>query len=892
MHNTVAAPAQPRWLLTGEADREKMTPVMRQVIDLKGTHPDCLLFFRLGDFYELFFEDALVAAPLLDMVLTSRNKRDPRPIPMCGFPYHAMASYVQRALHAGQRVAVVEQLEDPKKAKGPVKRGLTRVITPGVVLEAEALDGRRSNNIVALVAAKRGGLGLAVADASTGAFSTAQIPHAAGLSALIVRLEPREIIASTQLDALLDGVPAAGTVLRTRRELDRDTARRAKSDPVQSAVALMRSYLAEVRPSVVGLLDQPRPLSGGGHMRLDRNAVQHLELLETVRAGRREGSLLATIDATQTAAGARWLRSLLLAPLADRAVIEQQHAAVEALVEAPQTRATIRDVLAGLGDLARIVGRASARMTTPKELATARDTLDKLPILRRLLRAGDAMAGLDAPTKASDGSACPELTTIRDGLAGGAGSCALLHEVLAADPRNQISDGNVIRPGHCERLDALRELCSDADGWLRTFEAGLREETSNPKLKVHFHRVSGYVIEVSRLRSDEMPAHYRRVSTLKNCERFTTPELADFERRMLTADEERSARETELFDSLMAAVASDAPALRSIATCLSRLDVHASFAEIAAERGYCRPELRDDMALVLKGCRHPVVEQMLPRGGFVANDLELSADGTRILLLTGPNMAGKSTLMRQVSLCCLLSQAGGFVPAESASLPVLDSVMTRIGASDDISEGASTFMVEMRETAEILRAATPRTLVLLDEVGRGTSTHDGLSIAWAVVEHLHDRTGSLCLFATHYHELTELAGKLQHLDNAHVTVRERGDDMVFVYRLESGPTNRSHGIAVARLAGIDPATIDRATEVLRQLEANARRTAQPQQLGLFDPRPELPAPPPAPTRTPLDQPPVDPRRAQILAEIAALDVDDLSPRQAHAQLAQWLDLLR
>ncbi len=860
------ASATPDWLTTGEAEYDALTPVMRQVVDFKTQQPQCLIFFRLGDFYELFFEDALVAAPLLDMVLTSRNKKDPRPIPMCGFPFHAMSSYVQRALDAGQRVAVVEQLEDAKKVKGPVKRGLTRVITPGVVLESEALDGRRSNNIVSLVGAK-GAMALAVADASTGDFRTVEVAHIAALSVHIVRLEPREIIAADKLDVVLDAMPAARGVLRTHRDLARDTARRHGNDLARCAAELMRSYLAEVRPAVVGLLDEPTPLADAGHMRLDRDAVQHLELLQTVRGGRREGSLLATVDRTVTAAGARWLRSLLLAPLADRRAIEQHHGAVEALLTDRVTCDDMRRVLASLGDLARIVGRASARMVTAKELAAARETLDKLPMLRELL-AQDVLQG-------------PELRRLREGLNGGEASCSILHAMLAQDPRNNLADGGVIRAGFCPQLDELRSFCSNADEWLQAYRDRLRVETGIAKLRVHFHRVSGYVIEVARSKSEQMPDHFRRVATLKNVERYTTVELSDFQRTMLSAEERRVNRETELYESLMVEIAANAGPLRAIAACLARLDVHASFAQYAHERDCCRPHMHEEMALDLTASRHPVVEAMLPSGAFVANDITLSHDGTRILLLTGPNMAGKSTLMRQVALCSVLAQAGSFVPAEAAVLPVLDAVMTRIGASDDISEGASTFMVEMRETAQILQAATPRSLVLLDEVGRGTSTHDGLAIAWAVIECLHERTKALCLFATHYHELTELSDRLAHLENAHVTVREWGDEVVFVYRLATGPTNRSHGIAVARLAGIDEATIARANEVLKRLEQAARHTAQPRQLGLFD----------VPLRAqsvPAPQSPV-PQLHEVLETLRDLDPDDLSPRQAHVVLAKLVD---
>ena len=857
-----ALAAVPDWLVTKDVDLDKLTPVMRQVVGFKRDRPDCLIFFRLGDFYELFFEDALVAAPLLDMVLTSRNKRDERPIPMCGFPYHAMASYVQRSLQGGLRVAVVEQLGDPRKSKGPVERGLTRVITPGVVLESEALDGKRSNNVIAIVG-RPGSFGVAAADASTGEFTMATTAHAAGLSVLLVRLEPREIVAGAQLDAVLDGIASARELLRTHRDPERDMVRRHAAAPERLAAELLRGYLAEVRPSAVGLLGTPTALKESANMALDRDAVTHLEILATARAGRREGSLLAAVDRTVTTPGARLLRSLLLAPLCDRASIEGRHAAVQALVNDGEARRGVRTVLSGSGDLARIVGRTAAGMVTPKELVVGRDVLASLPGLRELLAADELQA--------------PVLRRLREALSGGVQTLATLQAMLAEDPGASVPDGGVIAPGYCAQLDEYRVLCDDGDGWLQRYEAQLREESGNPKLRARFHRVAGYIIEIARSRSDDVPDYFRRVGTLKNVERFTTVELAEFEQRMLAAAGQRLERETELYLELCGAVTEQAGPLRAIAAALAELDLHAAFAEYALERGCCKPELVDTMDLQLVASRHPVIEQLVATGSFVPNDVELRADGTRILLLTGPNMAGKSTLMRQVALCSIVCQAGGFVPCEHASMPVFDAVMTRIGASDDISEGASTFMVEMRETAHILGGATERSLVLLDEVGRGTSTHDGLAIAWATIEALHDDVGAMCLFATHYHELTELAEHLQHLANAHVAVREFGDEMVFIHRLAPGPTNRSHGIAVARLAGLPDSTLARATEVLAKLEQTARTTRDsatvaPRQLSLFAPAP-MPAKP-------------DPRLLAWIADIAGVDLDELSPRQAHELLAE------
>ncbi len=855
--------ATPHWLTTDEVDPEQLTPVMRQVVEIKAQHPQTLVFIRLGDFYELFFEDALVAAPLLDMVLTSRNKNAPRPIPMCGFPHHALAGYVQKAIEEGQRVAVCEQLEDPRKVKGMIKRGVTRVITPGVVLESEALDGRRSNNLVSLVGGRDGTLGLAVADVSTGDFRTATVRHATALSVLLVRLEPRELLVPERLRPVIEAVPAASNVPLTVRELPATIGRQPRPDPATLAAAYVSEYLAEVRPSTLGLLGEAQPLAIDAHMAMGREAIVHLELLSTARQGRSEGSLMRAVDRTRTAAGSRLLRSLLLAPLADRRAIANRHGAVEALALDSRLRSTVRETLAGLCDLARVAGRTAGRLVSPRELAMARNTLANLPQLRAEL---SAMAD------------CPPLAQLAERLDGSEPTHLLLQATLADEPGTQVGEGGVVRAGFCAQLDEMNTLCDDAVSWLRRFEEQERVATGLTRLKVRYKRVAGYGIEVSRAAADDVPEHYRRTQTLKHTERYTTPELQDFEGRQARADEDRQVRETELWERLVEQFADASPVIRRLASALAELDVHAGFAELAVNDRYVRPQLLDEQRVVLLGSRHPVVEQMLPAGSFVANDLSLSAEEARVLLLTGPNMAGKSTLMRQVALCAILSQAGGFVPAEQAELPVFDALLTRIGASDDISEGASTFMVEMRETALILAEATPNSLVLLDEIGRGTSTYDGLSIAWAVIEALHDGVGALCLFATHYHELTSLAERLPALHNAHVAVKEWGDEVIFIHRLQPGPTNRSHGITVARLAGLPEGVIGRARAVLEDLERRsqpAHGSSPPtQQLSFFDPPPI-----PKVSRT-------NPERTALLTQLAAIDVDDLSPRAAHDLLGR------
>lgn len=851
---------EPQWLVTAEADPETQTPVMRQVLEAKRAHPDAVIFFRLGDFYELFFEDALVVAPLLDMVLTSRNKKDPRPIPMCGFPYFGLDGHVERLVAAGLRVAVVEQLEDPKRARGIVKRGVTRVITPGVVLEQQALDGRSCYHLLAISGGTRGPIGVAVAEVTTGELRCGKVAHAAALDALLARLEVRELLLPPALVPLLDAAPAAAGLPRTMREPE--APRRGKEAAEESAVALLRAYLAEVRPGALGLLGLPTALEAAPTLALGHETVAHLELLRGNASGGREGTLLAAVDRTCSAAGGRALRGLLLAPLADREAIAARHEAVAVLVGDDGRRETLRRVLRGAADLARTAGRAIAGLVVPRELAAMRDTLAALPGVRR-----------DLGVLAESARIATLLQTLdrADGLA------AILAEALADEPKNQVADGGVIRPGFSPELDALVQLAEDGESWAQRYQEQLRAELGLPGLKVRHNRMSGWGIEISRTRADAVPTTMRRVQTLKHVERYVTEELADFDARLQTAADDRQSLETELWNGVCAEVVAAADALRQVGAALAELDVHAGFAELARAQHYVHPILHDGDAIDLVASRHPVVEQALPHGAFVANDLALGGERARVLLLTGPNMAGKSTLMRQVALCALLAQAGSFVPADAARLPILRRILTRIGASDDLAGGASTFMVEMRETAAILRDADRHTLVLLDEVGRGTSTQDGLAIARAVVEHLHDHTAALVLFATHYHELTALEAELEQLTNAHVTVREVGEDVVFVHTLAPGPTSRSHGISVARLAGLPTSVLRRARELLELGVPGTRGAAKEpgRQLGLFAAAP-----------TP------DPERAALIAALAEVDVDDLSPRQALDRLYALRDMAR
>ncbi len=852
--------SDPQWMISTEADPAAMTPVMRQVLDAKRSHPEAIVFFRLGDFYELFFEDALEAAPALDMVLTSRNKKDPRPIPMCGFPHHAMSGYVQRLVEQGRPVAIVEQLEDPKKVKGIVKRGVTRVITPGVVLETEALDGRRANHLVALAKGSKGEILVAAAEVSTGNLIRTRVRHQSALANLMVQLEPRELLVPPGLTAFLEGVVGAKDALWTLRQVAPEVKKQARGSKDGLAVAFLREYLAEVRPSALGLLGQAKQLEGSAHLSLNRESVTHLELTHTVRHGRRKGALLHAVDRCQTAAGARTLRSLLLAPLADHQQLRARHEAVAALLESAETRDQLRSILATTGDLARAAGRAAAALITPIEIAMVRDPLAPLPSARTSL------------AKISSHSC--QLQQLSEQLNEGNDIFVALKEILADEPKNQLGEGRVIRLTHNARLKELSELCTDSSAWVESFQQQLRDQLNLPTLKIKHNRVTGWGIEVSRTKSHLMPDHYRRVHTLKHVERYTTAELQDFERKLVTAQEELSALEHALYGDLVTHLATHSACLRRIAATLAELDVHCGFAALAVEQSYCRPTMTEDEHLSrveVVGSRHPVVEQSVDH--FVANDLVLGGPDHRIMLLTGPNMAGKSTLMRQVALSSILAQAGGFVPATRAKLPVLRSILTRIGASDDISQGASTFMVEMRETAQILQSANERSLVLLDEIGRGTSTLDGLAIAQAVIEDLHDRAGALCLFATHYHELTGLERGLKGLKNAHVAVKEHGDDVIFVHQLQPGPTSRSHGITVAQLAGLPRKVIARARGLLNasidqgqspKSQTEPHPKTERRQLHFFAES--------------------APKSSATLEKLRQLDPDELTPRQAHQLL--------
>ena len=853
------------------------TPLMQQYRDVKGRHQDAILLFRMGDFYEMFYEDAQVGARALGLTLTSRNNGGATEVPLAGVPVRAAAEYVRRLVQQGFRVAICEQVEDPKLAKGIVRREVVETITPGAVFADDLLDGAR-NNFLCAITPRGGDRGVAAIDLSTGEFRLA-VRGAAELPALLGRLSPKEIvIADTDESAVADGV------MLTRREawtfdaawaVD-DLTRRfgvhslegfalgPASTPALAAAGALLRYLRELQPAGVPHLMRPVLDAADGVMPLDEMTRRNLELVESLRGGGTDGTVLEVLDATQTPMGARLLRQWLLAPLTSRALIEARHDAVSLFVGDGVGRAALRDALDGVRDVERLAGKVAASRATPREVRALGDSLHRLPQVRgaleALLRDG-VLPGADAG----------RVTAVLDGWDDAADIAQRICAELVERPPLQMGDEPTIETNVDEELDSLRSLRDGGRDAIASLQAEERARTGISSLKVGYNRVFGYYIEISNANRQAVPTDYQRRQTLTGGERYITPALKEFEEKVLTAAERIDMRERERFEALRRVVAEDIGRLQRIARRIAELDVLAAFADVAAREGYVRPVMTDGFELIVDGGRHPVVERMMPRDQFIPNDVTLT-DEARLIVLTGPNMAGKSTTLRQIGLIALLAQVGCFVPARSVTQGIVDRIFTRVGASDNLARGQSTFMVEMSETSAILHTATARSLVLLDEIGRGTSTFDGVSIAWSVTEHLHDRIGCKAVFATHYHELTQLADTLQAARNWTVDVREVGDDVLFLHRLKPGGASRSYGIEVGRLAGLPPSVLARAKQVLATLEADqpARRSSpgaarDSEQTELF-----LPAVVEA---------------HPLIEQLRALDVNALTPIEAIARLA-------
>jgi DNA mismatch repair protein MutS len=805
---------------------------MEQFFRAKQEYPDTILFFRMGDFYEMFFEDAVLAASLLDLTLTSRGT-DPEgvAIPMAGVPHHAAPGYIARLLEQGQRVAICEQMEDPSKVKGVVPREVVRVITPALALESDTLDARRPNYLVALVGAE-GAFGFALLELGAAEVRVAAFASETELLAELARAEPREILVyqctealqrsltrllpravlrsvgedmlararvEPQIAAIVDAVvapPAPGAAAAA--------APRVPSAAAVDAVRLTLCYALDAQPGTP--LDVQRLLAydTSSQLALDDAAVRNLEIVSTL-AGERKGSLLHLFDVTKTSMGARALRRRLLAPLAQLDAIRRRHDAVQWLLEDSELRAKLRVELGQVHDLERLATRASLGIANPRDLAAICSSLVHAASLAQQLEQCAARSVDDVLKRLLPDDPCHDVQQ-------------LLSAALLEEPPLVATQGGIFRDAHDVRIAELRELSTASKDVILRLEERERARTGIATLKIRYTKVFGYYIEISRAKAGSVPDDYRRKQTVATGERFTTEALDAVAAKILNADERLRALEQELFVELRRQIGGHAARLRRLAARLADLDVHAALADVAHRHGYVRPEVDESLELDIEEARHPVVEAMLARGSFVPNDVQLRVDDQRFMVITGPNMAGKSTTMRQVALAVILAQAGAFVPAARARIGLCDRIFTRVGASDNLVAGQSTFMVEMRETANILRGATRRSLVILDEIGRGTSTYDGLSIAWAVAEYLNDVVQCRAMFATHYHELCDLADVRSTVVNYNVAAREHGEDVVFLHRLIAGPANSSYGVAVAKLSGIPEIVLARARAILRELE--------------------------------------------------------------------------
>ncbi len=897
------------------------TPLMRQYSSIKQQHPNALLLFRLGDFYELFFEDAITASKELQITLTSRNKEKGVAIPMCGVPFHAAEGYIAKLIRKGFRVAICDQMEDPRLAKKLVKREVTRVVTPGTAIDSQVLEPRENNYLAAVIEGDSA-VGLAFADLSTGDFRATEFTGPESGSRFheeLARMRPSELLRrrdahawpsergtgaqSGAADAAYRAAPpprgteASGVsgvmseisslesqipkITETRLDdwvFNEDYGSRLLHEHFR--VATLAGYGLEGHPLAVAaagaILHYVRETQRGSlshfdgihfyeqrdSLALDPATLRNLELLEPAFGGHRAATLLALLDHCSTSLGARLLRNWILRPSVERRVIEGRLEAVEALSADTIEREELRRALGEVQDLERLVSKVMLETANARDLLALKQSIKHLPLIRRYV------SHFPAPRLSLLHGLLDELVDVADQI----------EQSIHPEPPAVLTEGGLIRCGYLAELDELRDLCQNSKQTIARIEARERERTRIASLKVRFNNIFGYYIEVSKPNLPLVPSDYERKQTMVNAERFTTPELKELERRILEAEKKSQSLELDLFREIRGRVAAQAPRIRQTAQALAELDILACFAHLAAERNYHRPEFSDDGEFLVVAGRHPVIEHITEQGHdgrFVPNDLYLNSTSDRILIITGPNMGGKSTYLRQAALISVMAQMGSFVPAQRAKLPVLDRIFTRIGASDNLARGRSTFMVEMTEAAGILSTATPQSLVLLDEVGRGTATFDGLSIAWAVVEHLQSHTRAKTLFATHYHELTELADLLPGVRNFHVSVKESGSTIIFLRKVEPGSADKSYGIEVARLAGLPPSVIERARTILARHEQKEHRLSE----GLeSDPASQPPGPVQLTIFTPLN--------AEIVRALEQADLNNMKPLEALNLLAE------
>ena len=803
------------------------TPMMQHYLKTHEEYKDCILFYRLGDFYEMFFDDAKVVSKELELTLTGKSCGAEERAPMCGIPYHAAETYLTRLVKKGYKVAICEQVEDPKLAKGMVKREVTRVVTPGTTLNAQALDETK-NNYIMCIAYIGDHYGISTADITTGDYYVTEVDSERKLLDEVNKYQPTEIICNEafyisgididdmknrmgiviySLDAWYFSDETAQMTLKDHFKVrDLEGLGLADYDSGVVAAGALLKYLYETQKTTLSNLVAIHPYTTGKFMIIDSSTRRNLELVETLREKQKRGSLLWVLDKTRTAMGARTLRSFVEQPLIERTEIEERYDAIDEFNTNAITREEIREYLNPVYDLERLITRVTYQTANPRDLIAFRNSIHMLPPIKTL------MSDFQSPLLKRLYEQMDTLDELYE----------LIERSIAEEPPLTLHDGGILKEGYNEEVDRLRKAKTDGKSWLADLEAKEREKTGIKNLKIKYNKVFGYYLEVTNSFKDLVPDYFTRKQTLANAERFITPELKELEDVILGAEDKLIVLEYELFREVRQKVADEVVRIQKTAKAVAQIDVFASLATVAEQNNYCRPKLNEKGLIDIKDGRHPVVERMIQNEMFVANDTYLDNGSNRVSIITGPNMAGKSTYMRQSALIVLMAQIGSFVPAKSAKIGIVDRIFTRVGASDDLASGQSTFMVEMSEVANILRNATSNSLLILDEIGRGTSTFDGLSIAWAVVEHISNPRllGAKTLFATHYHELTELEGKLNSVNNYCIAVKEKGDDIVFLRKIVKGGADKSYGIQVAKLAGVPDNVIERAKEIVEELSNN------------------------------------------------------------------------
>ena len=869
----------------------EFTPMMRHYLDTKEQYKDCILFYRLGDFYEMFFDDAKTVSRELELTLTGKDCGQEERAPMCGVPYHAVESYLNRLVSKGYKVAICEQVEDPKLAKGMVKREVVRVVTPGTNIDSQSLDETRHNYLMCIVYLGER-YGVSIADVSTGDYLLTELDSPRKMEDEINKFSPAEIICNepflmspAKLDELKGRLGISVFPLDSRY-FDDDMCQRVLLEHFRAAsiqglgikdyslgmiaAGALLQYLLETQKNGLSHMTRLVPYVSGSFMLLDSSTRRNLELCETLREKQKRGSLLWVLDKTRTAMGARLLRNFLEQPLIEKEQIEERLDAVEELYADMIMREELREYLNPVYDLERLAGKISYQSANPRDLIALKGSLSMLPPIKYLLR-GSKSALL--------AKICGEIDELAD-------ICGLIGDAIADEPPILLREGGIIKDGYSEEVDKLRRAKSDGKTWLAQMEEKERERTGIKNLRIKYNKVFGYYLEVTNSYKNLVPADYMRKQTLTNAERYITPELKELEDMILGAEDRLVSLEYDLFTDVRDRIGREIVRIQKTARAVAALDVFASLAAVAEKEGYVRPRMNEKGVIDIREGRHPVVEKMIAGDMFIANDTYLDNGKNRVSIITGPNMAGKSTYMRQTALIVLMAQTGSFVPAKEAKIGIVDRIFTRVGASDDLASGQSTFMVEMTEVANILRNATSKSLLVLDEIGRGTSTFDGLSIAWAVVEHISSPKllGAKTLFATHYHELTELEGKLSGVNNYCIAVKERGDDIVFLRKIVKGGADKSYGIQVAKLAGVPDTVIQRAKELVLQL-SDADIT---QKVHDIEVRQGNPARRKAPKYDEVDMEQMSLFDAvkddDILAELKELDISNMTPLDALNEL--------